>query len=75
VGTARNLRVWCIDLVDGTVHKRININSGEAVWTGTTSYSGGAASEYAFTLQPYKDSSGNYYTILDDDTATAEAFA
>jgi hypothetical protein len=75
VGTGRNLRVWCIDLVDGSVHKRISISSGEAVWTGTTTYSGGAAAEYAFTLQPYKDSTGVYYTILDDDLATAEAFA
>lgn len=74
-GTGRNLRTWAIDLVDGTTHKRIVINNGEAIWTGTTTYSGGAAAEYQFTLQPYKDSSSNYYTILDDDPADAETFA
>lgn len=74
-GTGRNLRVWCIDLVDGTTHKRIAINNGEALWTGTTTYNGAGAAEYEFTLQPYKDSAGNYYTILDDDPADAESFA
>jgi hypothetical protein len=74
-GTGRNLRVFCIDLVDGSLHKRIVINNGEAVWTGTTTYSGSAAAEYQFTVQPYKDSSGLYYVILEDNSADAEAFA
>lgn len=74
-GTSRNLRVWAVDLTDGGVHKRVTINSGEAVWTGTTTYSGGGASIYQFTLQPFKDTNGNYYTILSDDPADAETFA
>lgn len=73
-GTGRNLRQWAIDLVDGSVHKRVLINNGEAVWTGTTTYSGSAAATYQFTLQPYKDSNGLYYVVLDDDPATSAAF-
>jgi hypothetical protein len=74
-GTGRNLRVFCVDLVDGTLHERRWIPNGEAVWTGTTTYSGGAAAEFQFTLQPYPDANGNYYYILDDNPADAEAFA
>jgi hypothetical protein len=74
-GTARNLRAWAVDLVDGGVHKRIAINNGEAVWTGTVGYTGSGAAIFQFTLNPFKDTSGNYYTILDDDTAQAGTFA
>lgn len=73
--TSRNLRKWAIDLVDGGVHKRIVINSGEATQTGTVGYTGSGAAIYQFTLQPYKDSSGNFYTILDDDAAQTGTFA
>jgi hypothetical protein len=74
-GLARNLRVWCIDLVDGSVHKRIVMNSAEATWTGNVSYNGAGAAQYEFTLQPYKDTSGNFYSVIDDNSADAEAFA
>jgi len=74
-GTGRNLRAWCIDLVDGNLHKRYYIPNGEAVWTGTTTYSGGAAAEYQFTLQPFPDANGNYFYIMDDSGADAESFA
>jgi hypothetical protein len=74
-GTGRNLRAWAIDLIDGTLHKRIYIPNGEALWTGTTTYSGSAAAEYQFTLQSYPDANGNYYYITDDSTADAESFA
>lgn len=73
-GTGRNLRQFVLDKVDGDVHERILINNGEAVWTGTTVYSGANAAEYTFTLQPYKDANGNFYTIIDDNEANAEAF-
>lgn len=74
-GTGRNLRSFVIDLVDGSMHKRVVMNNAEAVWTGTTTYSGSAAAEYQFTIQPYKDSSGLFYVILDDSVADSEAFA
>lgn len=71
--TGRNLRAWVIDLVDGDVNKRIAVATGEAVWTGTTAYNGTAAATYEFTLQPYKDSSGNFFTVIDDNAADTEA--
>lgn len=74
-GLAQNRRQWAIDLVDGNYHKRILINNGEAIWTGTTNYNGTAAAIYQFTLQPYKDANGNYYTVIDDGAADAESFA
>lgn len=74
-GLARNLRAWTIDLVDGSVHKRFYLPSGEAMWTGTTTYSGGAPSEYQFTVQPFPDANGNYYYINSDDPADAQSFA
>jgi hypothetical protein len=74
-GLARNLRQFAIDVVDGGLHKRVLLANGEAVWTGTTTYSGSAAAQYQFTVQAYKDISGNYYNILDDNAADAEVFA
>lgn len=74
-GTGRNLRAWLIDLVDGSLHRRYYIPNGEALWTGTTTNAGTAAAEYQFTLQPFPDSNGNYFYILDDNPADAESFA
>lgn len=74
-GIGRNLRQFVIDLVDGTVHKRVLVNNGEAVWTGTKTYSGGGPAISQFTLQPFKDSNGVFYVILDDDPAMSETFA
>lgn len=74
VGTGRNLKAFLIRLQDGGVHKQIQIANGEAQWTGTVTYSGGAAAIYQFTLQPYKDSNGNYYTVLDDAPGNAATY-
>jgi hypothetical protein len=74
-GTGRNLRPFCIILKDGSVNQVIAINSGEATQSGTVTYSSSGAAIYQFTLQPYKDSSGNYFTILDNDPAQGEVFA
>lgn len=74
-GTGRNLRAWCVDLIDGSLHKRIYLPNGEALWTGTTTYSGGAAAEYQFTLQSFPDANGNYYYVMDDNPADEESFA
>lgn len=72
-GTGRDLRPFCIVLKDGSVVKLFAINSGEAVQSGTVGYTGSGAAVYQFTLQPYKDANGNYYTILDNDPAQGEA--
>jgi hypothetical protein len=74
-GTGRNLRAWHIDLVDGTVHRRVGINNGEAIWTGTVGYTGSGAAISQFTLNPFKDSNGDYYVVTDDDPAMAGAFS
>jgi hypothetical protein len=72
-GTGRDLRPFCIVLKDGSVVKLISINSGEATQTGTVAYTGSGAAIYQFTVQPYKDANGNYFTILDNDPAQGEA--
>jgi hypothetical protein len=74
-GTGRDLRPFCIILKDGSVVKMIVISSGEATQSGTTTYSGSAASVYQFTLQPYKDGNGFFFVILDNDAAQGEVSA
>lgn len=74
-GIGRNLRAFVLDLSDGILQRRILINSGEAEQNGTVTYSATGMAIYQFTLNPYKDTSGNYFTILDNDTAQAGAFA
>lgn len=71
-GTGRNLRPFCIILKDGSVTKVVAINSGEATQTGTITYSGTGASIYQFTVQPYKDANGYFFSILDNDPAQGE---
>lgn len=74
-GTGRNLRAFCLDLSDGTLQRRVLINSGEAEQNGTVTYNASGAAIYQFTLNTYKDSNGFYFTILDNDVAQTGAFA
>ena len=74
-GTGRNLRPFFIVLKDGGVNKCIAINSGEAAQTGTVGYTGNGAAVYQFTVQPYKDANGHFFTILDNDPAQGEISA
>lgn len=68
-GTGRDLRPWALAFKDGSVTKVYAVNTGEATESGTTPLNSTGPSESQFTLQPYKDSSGNFYTILDNDPA------
>lgn len=72
-GTGRDLRPYFIPLKDGDVVKVFSINVGEAVQSGNTDYTGSGAAEYQFTLQPYKDGNGRFYTVLDNDPAQGES--
>lgn len=74
-GTGRDLRPFVIILKDGAVVKMICIELGEATQSGNTTYSGSAAAVYQFTLQPFKNSDGDYYVILDNDPAQGEETA
>lgn len=74
-GLTSNRRAFIVDLVDATVSRRYCINNGEAQQSGTVSYTGSGAAVYQFTLQPYLDNFGNYFTILDNDPSNAETFS
>lgn len=74
-GTARNLRQFCVDLFDGSLSERYLVATGEAVWSGTVTYSGSAVRIAQFTLNTYKDTNGNYYTKLDNNPAQGITFA
>jgi hypothetical protein len=67
-GIGANIRQFAIDLKDGNLVKRVLMANAEAVWTGTVTY-GSNIKISQFSLQPYKDSNGNFYTILDNDPA------
>lgn len=76
---ARNLRYFCIDLFDGAVSQRYLITQGEALWTGTATYSGSALKIAQFTLNTYFDPSvgpaGAFYTDLNNNPADALSYA
>jgi hypothetical protein len=57
--TASDERAWVVDLVDGTVTKRIVAPSGEAELTGTISHKNSDMTMYEFTVTIYGD-----YSIL-----------
>jgi hypothetical protein len=74
--TGRNFRLFCIDLFDGAVAERHIITLGEAVWTGSVTYSGSALKIAQFTLNVFFDNSvGAYYTQLDNNTGQGLTFA
>jgi hypothetical protein len=74
-GLARNLRYFCIDLFDGSLTERYLITQGEAVWTGSVTYSGTALKIAQFTLNTFFDNAtGGYYTKLDNSPASAITF-
>lgn len=74
-GTAQNLRSWLIYLSDGSKHKLFVINNGEAVQSGTVAATGNAAAIAQFTLTPYLDSNGVFFTVIDDDPAQNTTYA
>jgi hypothetical protein len=74
-GIASNRRQFCIDLLDGATAKRVLIANGEAVWTGSVPYANSGISIAQFTLQPYKDANGLYYTVLDNAQGQGLTFA
>lgn len=65
----QNLRQFGIDLIDGVVHQRIIIANGEAIQDVDVTYNVGAATVYGFTINPYPDVNGNFFTEIDDNEA------
>lgn len=68
-GTGQNLRAFLIYISKGSKHKLFVINNGEATQSGTVGYTGSGAAVSQFTLQPFLDSNGNFFQLLDDDPA------
>lgn len=71
-GTGRDLRPYLIAMKDGSVVKCFAINSGESVQSGTVGYTGSGVAISQFTTQPYKDSAGHFFNVLDNDPAQGE---
>lgn len=71
--TGRNLRAFVLDRQDGAVHYRHTIASGEAVQSGSVSYTGNGIAVYQFTLNEFLDSTGHFSTIISDDPADVAA--
>jgi hypothetical protein len=63
--TVRRLETFGLQAADGSYQPRIVVNNGEAVPSGTVTMSSGGVSVIQFTLNPYADSNGNFYTLLD----------
>lgn len=62
-----NLRQFALDLVSGTVKHRYWYPSAEAVQTGDTNYKGDDFSTRDFTLNPYAQSDGSFYTDINNN--------
>lgn len=74
-GVARNLRQFCVDLIDGTTAKRVLMANAEAVWTGTVTDNSSGIEIVQFQLQPYKDANGFFYSVLDNAAGMGLTFA
>lgn len=69
--TGQDTRAWLIDLVDGSIHTRKIIATGEVVETDDVVAQNGELIAYTMTVECYPDSSGVLYVELSDDAAVA----
>lgn len=67
--TGLNTRLFGLDLIDGTVHRRLILGNAEAAGTGSPVYKADDLTMYQFTLAAYPDSSGTWYTEISDNPA------
>lgn len=66
---ALNLRQFVVDLIDGSIHKRLWFPNAEVIVQGTVSYKADDLTIYEATLNPYVDASGNFYYDINDNPA------
>lgn len=65
----QNLRQFGIDLIDSGAHTRLQFANAEAVQDVDVTYNVGVATVYGFTINPYPDANGNFFTEITDDEA------
>lgn len=65
--TGQNLRSFGVDLQDGLINKRIVINNGEAVASGSTAYIATDLAIRSFVLTAYPDVNGVIWTEYSND--------
>lgn len=65
----QNLRQFGVDLIDGGIHSRLIIANGEAIQDSDLTFNVGTATVYGFTVNPYLDVNGNFFTEIDDNEA------
>lgn len=63
----RNLRQFCIDLIDTPVHRRFQVASGEITSQGDIVFKADDLTVYQFQLACYPDGAGNFFTELSDN--------
>lgn len=71
--TAQDLRQWGIDLVDGSVHKRIVIGNGEVTDVSDIVYKTDDLTVYEVTVTCYPDTNNVLYTEYSDAAGVAVA--
>jgi hypothetical protein len=67
--TGTDYWMFGIDLVDGGIHKRYVVPTGDAVLTGSINYVGTDLTVYAFTIDCYPDTTGTLVIDLNDNPA------
>lgn len=66
-----DIKAWIIDQIDGDIHNRKLIKTGEVVDTGDIKGDNGDIVAYEMTVECYPDANGVLYTELSDDPAVA----
>lgn len=66
-----DVRSWVIDQVDGSIHNRKLVPTGEVIEIGDIKGSNGEIVAYEMTVECYPDSDGTLYEEYTDDPAVA----
>lgn len=69
--TGSDIRSWIIDQVDGAIHNRKIVPTGEVVDIGDIKGTNGDIVAYELTVECYPDSNGVFYDEYTDDPAMA----
>lgn len=69
--TQQDLRVFILDMADGSIHRRVIIPEGEVTAVADISHNGGNETVYELTITPYPQPDGAMYIDITDDPAQA----
>ncbi len=74
-GTGLNSRCWYIVAQDGAKGQAVALGNGEASASGDSAISGGALKTTQFSVRAYPDLNGNFFYIIDNDSAQGVTYA